>query len=82
MFFYHIISVEWMKGTNLSIFWLANCWNASCHVLYTIDPYLIEMTASEPLTLEEEYEMQATWRDDPYSEYIVVDSCAVCMPVT
>jgi len=29
------------------------------------DPELLEATASEPLTLEEEYEMQRTWRDDP-----------------
>lgn len=29
------------------------------------DPYILEMTASEPLTIEEEYEMQLSWRDDP-----------------
>ncbi|KAH7915638.1 GNAT domain-containing protein [Hygrophoropsis aurantiaca] len=29
------------------------------------DPVLRELTASEPLTLEEEYEMQKKWRDDP-----------------
>eukprot|EP01032_Pedospumella_encystans_P019539 gene19539-22214_t len=29
------------------------------------DPYLQEMTASEPLTIDEEYEMQLSWRDDP-----------------
>lgn len=28
------------------------------------DPVLQELTASEPLTIEEEYEMQATWRND------------------
>ena len=28
------------------------------------DPYLLEMTGSEPLTFEEEIEMQQTWRDD------------------
>ncbi|KAH9920553.1 acyl-CoA N-acyltransferase [Epithele typhae] len=28
------------------------------------DPELRELTASEPLTLEEEYEMQRKWRDD------------------
>lgn len=28
------------------------------------DPYLLEMTGSEPLTLQEEYEMQEDWRQD------------------
>lgn len=29
------------------------------------DPYILEMTASEPLTIEEEYEMQESWHTDP-----------------
>jgi RimJ/RimL family protein N-acetyltransferase len=29
------------------------------------DPYLLEMTASEPLSIEEEYEMQTSWYEDP-----------------
>ncbi|KAI5981951.1 GNAT domain-containing protein [Pisolithus albus] len=29
------------------------------------DPRLLRLTASEPLTLAEEYEMQKKWRDDP-----------------
>ena len=39
------------------------------HVKYTppslySDPMILEMTASEPLTLEEEYAMQRSWRED------------------
>lgn len=28
------------------------------------DPELLKLTASEPLTLDQEYEMQETWRND------------------
>jgi hypothetical protein len=30
-------------------------------------PFLQEMTASEPLSLPQEFEMQQSWRDDPDS---------------
>ena len=28
------------------------------------DPFLLEMTGSEPMTLEEEYDMQRSWKED------------------
>ena len=31
------------------------------------DPFILEMTASEPLTVEQEYEMQESWKMDPKS---------------
>ena len=34
---------------------------------------LLRLTASEPLSLEEEYEMQKNWRNDNDSEYIIWD---------
>lgn len=33
------------------------------------DPVLQAQTASEPLTLDEEYEMQQSWRDDDDSAF-------------
>lgn len=39
------------------------------------DPHLQATTASEPLTMEEEYAMQASWRDDEDKlTFIVLDS--------
>ena len=35
------------------------------------DPELQEQTASEPLTLEEEYDMQRKWAEDEDSTYCV-----------
>lgn len=34
------------------------------------DPVLLKLTASEPLTIEQEYEMQETWRNDEDSMFI------------
>ncbi|CAK4762078.1 unnamed protein product [Aphanomyces euteiches] len=36
------------------------------------DPFLLEMTASEPLSLEEEKQMQVTWREDPTKATLIV----------
>lgn len=36
------------------------------------DPYILEMTASEPLSLEEEYEMQQSWAEDPKKATFIV----------
>lgn len=32
------------------------------------DPFLLEMTASEPMTIEEEYENQLSWKTDERSK--------------
>lgn len=49
------------------------------------DPFLQEMTASEPLTKEEEYEMQQTWRDDAKKCTFIVlsndrEECGTVLP--
>jgi RimJ/RimL family protein N-acetyltransferase len=41
------------------------------------DPFLLETTASEPLSLDEEYTMQATWHNDPKKVTFIVLSKAV-----
>lgn len=33
------------------------------------DPNLLKLTASEPLAIEQEYEMQETWRNDEDSMF-------------
>ncbi|ETV92522.1 hypothetical protein, variant [Aphanomyces invadans] len=49
---------------------------AARHVLkyheWMKDPFLLEMTASEPLSLEEEQQMQVTWREDPTKATFIV----------
>ncbi|KAF4031161.1 Acetyltransferase (GNAT) domain [Phytophthora infestans] len=40
------------------------------------DPWLQEMTASEPLSIEEEFEMQKSWREDAESASAVLEIIA------
>ena len=46
-------------------------------------PFLLEATASEPLSLQEEYAMQRQWRDDPkkctFIVHVVLDDGSLCM---
>lgn len=39
------------------------------------DPELLKLTASEPLTLDQEYEMQETWRNDEDSKSFIKFYC-------
>lgn len=42
------------------------------------DPELLEATDSEPLSFEEEVEMQQSWRDDPLKCTFIVHASEVC----
>ena len=42
------------------------------------DPDLLEATGSEPLSIEEEYEMQISWRDDPTKCTFIVHTSEHC----
>ena len=48
------------------------------------DPYLLEMTASEPLSLEEEYQMQQNWLNDANKCIFIIlakDKCRLGLDV-
>jgi RimJ/RimL family protein N-acetyltransferase len=46
---------------------------------WMLDPALLEATASEPLSLQEEYDMQESWRDDPVKCTFIVLSKEACL---
>jgi hypothetical protein len=39
------------------------------------DPHVLEMTASEPLSLEKEYAMQQLWKHDPKKCTFIISVC-------
>ena len=43
------------------------------------DPALLQATASEPLTLQQEFQMQLTWTQDPNSSLSLSLSPFVCV---
>lgn len=45
---------------------------------WMLDPHLLEMTGSEPLSLEEEIEMQQSWRDDNKKCTFIVLAIELC----
>jgi RimJ/RimL family protein N-acetyltransferase len=48
---------------------------------WMMDPELLEATASEPLTLNEEYENQQSWRDDPNKVTFIINDRETKKPV-
>jgi RimJ/RimL family protein N-acetyltransferase len=46
---------------------------------WMLDPALLEATASEPLSLQEEYDMQESWRDDPAKCTFIVLAKEACL---
>mmetsp|Transcript_14144 Transcript_14144/g.21727 ORF Transcript_14144/g.21727 Transcript_14144/m.21727 type:complete len:245 (-) Transcript_14144:194-928(-) len=51
---------------------------------WMLDSHLLEMTGSEPLTMEEEIDMQQTWRDDETKCTFIVLATSDCesLPIT
>jgi len=54
-------------------------WHVETYHEWMKDPYILKMTASESLSMEQEYSMQKTWNEDPTKlTFIVMDSSSLC----
>ena len=82
---FHIVSLKHTVGfaSRLSkVFSFSSSFSGEEHVPtyheWMKDPVLLEATDSEPLSFEEEIEMQQSWRDDPKKCTFIVHSTDAC----
>lgn len=48
---------------------------------WMLDPAILHATASEPLTIDQEYEMQLSWTEDPLSMHSYMKNSILCMTI-